>query len=1089
MNALPLRFEPNRGQGDPGVRLIGHGSGFTVALEDGGAAKYALPTSNSLVRVTPLGARSASEPVGEGWLPSLTHYYAGPDPAGWKTGLPNYASVRYGELYAGIDLTWRNQEGDLEYELRVEPGADAGQIQFRLEGAQAEIEPNGDLTLVASGGRLRQRRPFAYQDRNGRRRSVPVGYRLAGNTLGFRLGAYDRTLPLVIDPEVRFSSYLGGDGFDAAYGIAIDGQGNSYITGETASTVFPGASQSMRASRDVFITKLAADGASVIYTTILAGKGRDSGQAIAVDAAGNVYVTGIAGESNFPVTGGAFCTTYGGASDAFVARLDSTGHLVYSTFLGGGGTDAGTGIAVDASGNAYITGYTGSLQFPTTAGAAQRSYRGGFYDAFVAKLNSTGTALLYSTLVGGSGLDLAHAIAVNAAGEACIVGYSDSGDLPVQSALQPAAGGGGDAMIGCLNSSGSAWKYLTYFGGSGRDEANAVALDAAGNLYAAGTTFSSSFRTTTGAIQTTKRNDYDAFVLKLNATGTTLAYSTLLGGSGTDSAAAIAVDSQGQAWVAGFTTSTDFPTQAAWQGYRGSYDAFVAQLSTDATALKFSTYLGGANDDRATALAVDASGSSVIAGFTASADFPTTTGALQKIAAAPYNAFVVRTNQNNLPPAPVSVTPSSGSGNAQTFIAVVSDPNGYSDIDLVNFLIGVQTDGTSACFVSYSRSSGKLSLASDSATAWTGLLPGASGSVSNSQCALAGAGSSVSGSGNNLTLQLALSFTPAFSGAKTVYVAATDRASLNSGYRTLGTWTVPGAVPNQPPVPVSVTPFSGKGSTQTFTLVTSDAGGFSDITALYFVVNSSWTAPSCFIEFDTGVRRLLLMNDAGSAWLPGTTLGSSAGVSNSQCTLNAAQSSMSGSGNLLTLNLSLSFGAGFAGQKTVFVMAFDRGGLNSGWVALGGWSPGVVVNQTPVAVSVTPSSGSGSSQTFNLVTSDANGYADIAALYFVVGTNQTAVSSCFIEFDRVGGRLVLINDAGTGWLPSSSVGNAASISNSQCTLNAARSSVSGTGAQLTLNLALSFGTNFAGKKTISTMVFDSAGLNSGWVVLGTWSKP
>ncbi len=1095
----PVRFEPKRPEGSGAVQFLGRAPNLTVLLEPGGVTAYLLPAADAgaahIVRMVAVRARPGVTPTAENLLPSATNYLS--DDGALADPLPNYGRVRYSRLYPGIDLTWHSRGGALEYEFSVAPEADPARIRLRIEGARRSyLDAAGDLILETSGGRLRQRRPVAFQERDGRREVVAVGYSLRGGTLGFRLGQYDREQPLIIDPELSFSSYLGGSGFDAAYGVAVDSSGNIYITGETASADFPapaGSSQPVRYNRDVFVTKLSPDGRSVLYTTILSGRGNDAGRAIAVDSSGSAYITGSVGDAGFPVTSGALKTSYGGSGDAFIARLDPSGRLVYSTYLGGGGADVGTGIAIDSTGNAYVTGYTSSLAFPATPGAPQSAHHGGFYDAFIVKLNSAGAALVYSTLLGGSASDLARAIGVNQSGEACVAGYTESRDLSVRNAIQAVAGAGGDAIVGCLNAAGNTWNWLTYFGGRGRDEANALALDASGNVYVTGSTFSDDFRTTAGAFQTSKRAQYDAFAVKLDATGARLLYSTLLGGNGPDTGAAIAIDSAGRATVAGFTASPDFPVRDAWQSaYAGSYDVFVTRLTADASVHDLSSYFGGSGDDRLTALALDSTGNAFLTGLTSSASLATTAAAIQAAAPVPYNAFFARVGANETP-VPVSIAPASGVGNTQTFTATISDANGFIDIAKVYLLVGTSAETSAgACSVQYDQAANHFTLNNDAGTGWTaGVTPGSSGSLSNSQCTLNAAGSSVAGEGDRLTLNVALTFNAGFGGAKALYVGAVDKGGMLSGWKAVGSWIVPDELPAQPPVAVSVNPVSGNGYSQTFTAVVSDADGRSDIAAAYFLVGTTLQtgAGSCFVQYHQPTNRLVLQNDAGTGWTSGVAPGGSGSVANSQCTLSAAGSSVVGEGDRLTLHLALTFAAAFGGTKALYLGAVDNGSLFSGWKTAGSWIvPASLPPQPPSVISVSPASGSGNTQTFSAVVSDINGRFDIAAVYFLVGTTlQTGAGACFVQYHQPTNRLMLQNDAGTAWTAGVMPGDPGGVSNSQCALSAAASSIVGEGDKLTLTLSLTFAGGFGGTKTLYLGAVDNGSLFSGWKTAGTWT--
>jgi hypothetical protein len=617
---LPLSFEPNRGQTDARVKFLARGSGYVLFLTSREAVLTFAPPQQVSTR-SPLLANPAQsvdsnavravrtvvrmrlaganvEPAVTGWdrLPGTVSYFIGNDPAQWRTTIPTYSKVIYKDVYPGIDLAFSGSQGQLEYDFIVHPGGNPSRIAVEFQGAdRLEVSSQGDLILHTATGPIHQRKPVIYQEFSGIRQEIAGGYVLTDKQLvTFRVASYDVSQPLIIDPVLFYSTYLGGSGDDFGYGIAVDAVGNAYVTGTTTSTNFPttaGAFQTASGGRaDAFVTKLNPTGsAPLVYSTYLGGSGDDGGRGgIAVDALGNAYVTGFTNSTNFPTTVGAFQTTYGGGfGDAFVTKLNPTGAaLVYSTYLGGSDDDEGLGIAVDALGNAYVTGVTFSTNFPTTAGAFQTA-SGGSVDAFVTKLNPTGSApLVYSTYLGGSGLDEGLGIAVDALGNAYVTGDTTSTNFPTTvGAFQTTYGGGfRDAFVTKLNPTGSApLVYSTYLGGSGGDIGWGVAVDAAGNAYVTGNTTSTNFPTTAGAFQTASGGSVDAFVTKLNPTGSApLVYSTYLGGSGDDGGRRIAVDALGNAYVTGFTTSTNFPTtvgafQTTYGG--GIRDAFVAKIA------------------------------------------------------------------------------------------------------------------------------------------------------------------------------------------------------------------------------------------------------------------------------------------------------------------------------------------------------------------------------------------------------------------------------------------------------------------------------------------------------------------------------
>jgi len=645
---FPVYFEPNQGQSDGATTFLARGPGYTTLLQQNGAAVYYLSSGTGSVPGAIRmefggGAGRSIEQAGEQPLSSVTHYYSGNEPGKWRPGIPHYREVRARNVYPGIDMLWHAQGPDLEYEFTVEAGADPRQILMQFRGAnRVWIDRAGNLVAEAGGGQLCHRRPVAWQEIAGRRVPVRASFRLQAATAGFHLGPYDRRLKLWIDPVLTYASYLGGAGYDAAYAIAVDGSGQMYVTGTSSSVSFSSQNTGLLASRDAFVTKFGANGA-IVYTTIFSSSADDSGQAIAVDSTGNVYVAGTTEGADFPVTPGAWQTVSGGGEDGFAAKLDSNGNLVYASYIGGAGNEVATGMAIDNCGNAYISGYTSSVGFPTTPGAPQLTYGGGPYDAFLVKLNAAGGSAVYATLLGGSGNDQAQSVALDPAGNVCIAGYTDSTDLAVQSPLQANPGGEGDAMIACLNAAGTAWLTVSYLGGSGVDQASALAIDGAGSLYVAGATFSEDFPTTPGAFQTSPAGSYDAFAVKLGPLGSSLVYATLLGGSGSDASTSLALASAGDIWVAGYTASFDFPVVGAWQSSNhGSFDGFVAHLSANGTILLSSSYLGGSQEDQIWGIALSSTGIVLATGSTGSADFPVTPGAVEPNAPAGYNAFLAQ---------------------------------------------------------------------------------------------------------------------------------------------------------------------------------------------------------------------------------------------------------------------------------------------------------------------------------------------------------------------------------------------------------------------------------------------------------------
>ncbi len=577
-------------------------------------------------------------------LTAVQSLYSGSDPAQWHANAPLFSKIQFQSVYPGIDAVYYGSpKGLFEYDFQVAPGARPADIHLSFPGARwLRIDESGDLLI---GAAIKQRRPEAYQELYGVRHPIRAAYKLvAKNEAIFELGPYDESRPLIIDPSVTFATFLGGSDFDQVYAMAVDAAGNIFLAGQTASTNFPLRSGGTAGNRDVFVAKLDPTGNHLLYSTVLGGAQTDCPRAIAVDAAGNAYVAGYTSSADFPVTAAAFQTQSHGSEDGFVLKLNASGGLVYSSYLGASGRDFATAIAVDASGNAFIAGYTSSVGFPIVAGAFQSSYAGGFFDTFVTKMNAGGSALLYSTFIGGSGNDTATSIAIDANGNAYIGGQTDSFNFPVSpGVLQSSNAGGSDAFVAKLNAAGSAIVFSTYLGGSSNDLANAIAIDSSQNVYLAGATASVDFPVSAGAFQASIGASYDAFVTKLNPAATAIVFSTYLGGSGSDQATALALDSSGNVWLTGSTSSTNFPLLNAVQGQpAGGSDAFVANLNSTGVGLLFSSYFGGSADDSGLAIRLDNGGAVIVAGVTSSADFPTTAGVLQGSSGGGYDGFILK---------------------------------------------------------------------------------------------------------------------------------------------------------------------------------------------------------------------------------------------------------------------------------------------------------------------------------------------------------------------------------------------------------------------------------------------------------------
>lgn len=703
-SSLPLRFEKNVGQTDRRVQYVARGGAHDIFLSGTEAffvlngSRTAKPAAwrSSLERVREArqraaervtlrmeiaGANPASEAQPLEALETRSNYLIGSDPAQWHTGIVNYAKVRYPDVYPGVDLIYYGRKKQFEYDFVVAPGRDPARIRLRFTGADAvEVNGEGELVLRAGGKELRQQRPVAYQLKGGERQLVEARYEVQGKEVGFALGACDSSRPLTIDPSLLWSTYFGGSGDETGFAIAVGPGGSVFVTGVSSSANLPttaGVVQPAKngAIEDAFILKLNANGTTVLFCTYLGGTDYDEGDAIIVDAAGNFYVAGITVSANFPGTAGHAQPAYNGlptTGNGFIAKLNNTGTaLTFATYLGGGGPDGINDIALDAANNIYVTGFTlsgspgSNPAFPTTAGVWQSAFGGttGGHtgDAFVTKLAANGNSFLYSTYLGGAKDDEGWGIKVDAAGNAYVAGETESANFPttlgtVQPAMpvkQPDRLYSG--WIAEINPAATALVYSTYLGGNRNDHIFGLArVAASGNVYVTGTTTSTNLPTTAGALQPAYGGPNpgsfgDAFVAALNPAGTSFVYLTYLGGSGDDAGAQIRVDSSEFAYVAGFTSSMNFPVSATASQtvLRGADNLFVAKIRPGGTLIVHASYLGGTGTDLgfagAIAFNVAAPQSIYFTGSTTGNGFTTTAGVVQTVyGGGATDAFVAR---------------------------------------------------------------------------------------------------------------------------------------------------------------------------------------------------------------------------------------------------------------------------------------------------------------------------------------------------------------------------------------------------------------------------------------------------------------
>ncbi len=688
---LPIVFEPNVGQTDPSVGFVSRGSGYTMFLTGAEAVLKIQTTGNkgddakvAAIRMNILGANRAAVSTGLEPTGGVTNYLIGNDPSLWHTDIPSYRQVRYEDVYPGIDMVYYGDSQRLEYDFVVEPNADPTRVGLSFEGAtQAKVDKrSGDLVLETSAGTIRQLKPFAYQETDGERTEVASSYRTKVEENGsvqvsIDLADYDHSRELIIDPVLAYGSYLGGSGYDEGRGIAVDPAGNAYVVGTTTSLDFPTTPGTIKPNalprsgvpgsywNDAFVTKIDPTGTAVVFSTYFGGReGSEIGTGVQVDLNGNVLFSGTTTASDLP-TVNAYQSTFGGTDDAFAAKLNPTGSaIIYSTYLGGNNTDTGGRIALNrATGDAVFVGSSISPNFPTTPGAYKQKLcdspitcSGIFYSgSYVVKLSSAGNAV-YSTLFDAGIND----VTLDASDNALIGGAVGVLNFPTTpGAFQPASSGGVEGFLAKLNPAGNAIVYGTYLGGGFQsDRVMGVAIDPAGSIYAVGRTENAAFPVTPGVFDGTFNGGEDAFITKLDPTGSTLVYSTFFGGQGADQPFSIAVGSDGGAFIAGETFSgSTFPTRNSLIVPPATI--FAARFSPDASSLVYSTLLGQGG---AYALAVDNADNAYVTGLTTSAivtpnSFQPNRGAVDSQSSS-KDAFVIKiaTGDENPPSFAISGT-------------------------------------------------------------------------------------------------------------------------------------------------------------------------------------------------------------------------------------------------------------------------------------------------------------------------------------------------------------------------------------------------------------------------------------------------
>ena len=1197
---LPLTFETNAGQTDGRVKYLSRGAGYTLFLTAENEAVVSLARTTSkgdrqtaAVRMSLLGSKRASAIRALEPKSNISNYYYGADPKRWLTGVHHYGRVSYEGVYSGIDVVYYGNQRQLEYDFVVSPGANPKDIRLKFDGAdRLATAANGDLLLHTQYGEIRQRKPLVYQDVDGHRHLIAASYDVhSDHQASFSLGAYDHSKQLIIDPILVYSTFLGGTGVENGSAIAVDAAQAAYVVGSTASSDFPvvsglnGQTSFKGGAYDAFVVKYAPAGNAIVFSTYIGGSGSDAATGVGVDSAGNIVVTGDTDSPAFPLKN-PLQGLIGGKIDAFLLKIGAQGGLIYSTYLGGFEDDHALGLTVDPDGNAVVCGVTRSTNF-WSQGGLRPVYMGGLTDGWVLKMKPDGL-LAWATYLGGNGNDSANAVALDPAGDIYVTGDTTSLNFPATAGAMRTVlfrPGSPDGFVTKIKGDGTAFGYSTYLGGTNNDTGIGIAADGQGNAYITGNTDSVDFPVV-NPLQGPPGNG-DVFVTKLNPAGSAPVYSTFLAGSGLDRAADIKIDAVGNAYVYGGTASDNFPVSSALQTVRrGGQDLFVARINAAGTARDWATYLGGASDDAAARMAIDASANLYLTGSTTSSDFPSVLPAQISIAGA-QDAFVTKiggcdislapgaatftplpangsftvnsltcpwvaasndswitvtgTNSGStsgivtysisqntgiartgsisvsglrftitqaglttVAPSVISLTPNSGAGNSQIFTAQYSTANpGGSNIDHTYLLINTSINGTNGCMVEFTPATNAFRLINNDGATWTAPALAGSGAVlSNSQCSLTASnssGSTASGVGTlDTTVNYSLTFSAPFAGLKNTYLLALNDSGLNSGWIQAGTWTVGtgggggGGVNGVE----SLVPTTGAGSSNTFSGVFTHSGGATQHYLGYMlflptpnVVNFTATG-SCLVEYNRISNGMRLIDNAGTGWIggiEGIKLGTpSAVLDNSFCTVNVQSATALVAGTQMTVNVPVTFKTSLGPVLGTFLQAEDMNGVWTGMTQFGNWVlPGAPLVRTgPAIASILPTTATGSAANYTITATHPNGPGALTQVHLLLSDKIVGGTPCQVVYFPGNNTLNLINDAGNALVSPTGVTPGASVilSNSRCGVNAAGVGVAGTSNSIAVTLPMIFSpATFGGLRNVYGIAFDNTGLTSHWV--------
>ncbi|MBN9662464.1 MAG: SBBP repeat-containing protein [Acidobacteria bacterium] len=917
--------------------------------------------------------------------------------------------------------------------LKLNPAGSAFAFSTYFGGAQSE-----------SGNALALTATQVWIGGDSSSASLPGGNGWRNSNAGLQdgfLARYSQTGTLV------GSTLLGGAGDESVKAVGVDSLGNVYAAGATGSSNlnFPmgGAQMSLKGAQDGFVMKFDAGGSQLIAGTYLGGTRGDVSNpemvlGLAVDAAQNVYVTGMTPSSDFPLVA-PWSGTLQGLQDAFVARLASgLGSVVWSTLAGGAGKDSGTCIGLDGSGLVVVAGSTTSSNFPLQNATQVAS--GGGSDGFVMRMAADGASVAFSTYTGGSAGEGVTALALGAGGTVYVAGQSGSGDYPQKNPVQAVAGSALRMFVtriamGVLPSG----LAVAPNAGTGSTRTFAFSATHSGGASQIGVVELMVAPAAASAQVCRVRYDHATGLLAL-ASDSGLAWSTVaLGSSSSVGNSQCSLTGSGATAVSAGNTLTVTATVSFAAGFAGPRQLYVNASSLSGEETGFS----------------------------------------------PAGAWTVTTASNQTPAASL-VTPASGNGSSAKFNVVFSDTDGGADIVTARVIVNTSAVDANSCSIRVQRAAGVVELAADSGSTWSSGTAGGSGTLQNSQCQVKLVSSSVAVSGSTLTVALDVVFADAYAGQRNVFALATDASGASGPWKQLGSWTVTGPVVNTAPVAVAVNPSSGSGAAQVFTFSYTDANGAADLALLRVLINSQQTAAAgCYFVWDRGAGMIWLADDSGAVWAAAARIGTEESASNSQCRVSAAGSSVVSNGTGLMMAVSVSFFSGFNGVKSVYANATDGTGLTSPSPQLGSYTVLAASTQPTGPLAVSPAAGSGAGQVFTFTFTDPRGAADLTWLRVLLHAQQTAVGGCYLEVDPVGLIAYLYDDAGTGY-SAARLGTSDSVQNSQCRLMAAGSSVSFSGTQVTLNLDLRFQAGFAGLRSVWANASDQTGFTSGSPQLGVY---